>query len=211
MISKEYIIAYKNFVILELELLAQYVGSEYSNRMANYYNAMYKYISAHQDEFMLFDKSAVKFYELEFAEAVEPIRNKLIALAQQKQIQMEILFLPRVKLPNGKWDRIISTKVVSLVRDLYDKDPSLEFETMRQYQSYPRVHKLVYWTVIEGGKKAIKELSAEKNLPSKNLVVKQLKLFDNEFVIQQKQWFSREIWVHRDLVNRYNCTLTTSK
>src|SRR5215471_16319100 len=81
MITEQYIRAYQDFVKVELSLTSQYNGQEYAKRMAPYYNGMCSHISQHPSDYLVFnDDCDVTYYEMQFVEAVEPIRKKLFGL-----------------------------------------------------------------------------------------------------------------------------------
>jgi hypothetical protein len=207
MIPEKYVTAYKNFVEEEISLNAKYNGEVYAAKLAPYYQKMIAHIEANVEEYVIFDKSSVKFWELEFAEYVVPIREKLLKLAVDQHIPMQTLFIPRVKIEGDKWDRVIFKGVVKLVRQVYDESDEDDFSILRRYLPTSRSSKLYFWTENIAGKKAIAAISNQTGLKSKELVVKQLKLFNNDFVKQQMQWMSREIWIHKELSAAYDAFL----
>jgi hypothetical protein len=203
MISEEYVRAYENFVTQELELIAQHNGSEYAKRITPYYNKMYSNIANSPTNYMLFDESPVEYFEMEFAESVEPIRNVLMSLAEINNVPSEILFIPRVKLADGVWDSIINIQVVRLIRQLFDETVGEDFETLRLYKAFDRNGKIHRWTESTNGYSFFREYQKQTGIQSKTLVKKLLYLFDDEFVRQQKMWMSKKIWIHNDVIHAF--------
>jgi len=203
MIPTEYIRAYENFVNQELELIALHNGIEYAKRISPYYQKMYLNISNSPNDYMLFDDSPVEYFEMEFAESVEPIRNELMSLAELNNIPSEILFIPRVKLAEGRWDSIINIHVTRMIRKLFDETSGEDFETLRLYKAFDRNGKVHRWTESTNGVAFLREYQKQNGVLSKTLVKKLLYLFDDEFVRQQKLWMSKKIWIHNDVVRAF--------
>jgi len=203
MISEEYIRAYESFVSQELELIALHNGSEYAKRISPYYNRMYQNIANSPSDYVLFDESPVEYFEMEFAESVEPIRNVLMSLAEINKVPSEILFIPRVKIAEGFWDSIINIHVIKLIRQLFDETSGEDFETLRSYKAFDRNGKIHRWTDSTKGISFLHECQKQRGIQSKTLVKKLLYLFDDEFVRQQKMWMSKKIWIHNDVIRAF--------
>lgn len=203
MIDLKYFQAYNRFIDEEIKLSAQYNGFEYAKRISPYYKRMGEYIQNHKDEFILFKNSNVKYYELEFVETVEDIRDKLLVLAEQNNIPKEILFIPKVKIEEGVWEQIISTKVENLIRQLFDDTEEPEFETLRLYNAYERSSPIARWTSRKNGKNFLFEFQVSEGIRPELLIKKRLYLFDNEFIRQQMMWMSQMVWIHREVEKAY--------
>lgn len=203
MIPEEYIRAYENFVSQELELIALHNGSEYAKRISPYYEKMYLNIANSPSDYMLFDDSPVEYFEMEFAESVEPIRNVLMSLAELNNVPSEILFIPRVKIAEGTWDSIINIHVTQLIRQLFDETSGDDFETLRLYKAFDRNGKVHRWTESTKGVAFLREYQKQNGIQSKTLIKKLLYLFDDEFVRQQKLWMSKKIWIHNDVIRAF--------
>jgi hypothetical protein len=144
MITEQYINAYGDFVKAELSLTSQYNGEEYAKRIAPYYQGMYNSISQNPNDYIPFNADCnVTYYEMEFVEAVEPIRERLLELAKQNGIPTEILFIPRVKIEQGFWASVINLNVIKIVRQLFDETSGEEFETLRLFKAFGRSSKCV--------------------------------------------------------------------
>ncbi len=204
MISKEYIQAYKNFITKEINLTRTYKGDEYANRIAPYYLKMYQHISNNHLDYTVSKKSPVTYFEMEFAESVEPIRNVLLNLAKQSNIPTETLFVPRVKINNDLWDSIIHNDVSTLIRNLFDQTEGEDFETLRLYRAFERYSPIVKWTKSKNGKNFLYEFQVTQGIRSEFLIKKRLYLFDNEFVRQQMMWMSEQIWIHQEIISAFN-------
>jgi hypothetical protein len=200
MIPENYIRVYENFVSKELEVIALHNGSEYAKRISSYYNKMYLNIANSPRDYMLFDDSPVEYFELEFAESVEPIRDVLMSLAELNNVPSEILFIPRVKIAEGRWDSIINIHVTKLIRQLFDETAGEDFETLRLYKAFDRYGKVHGWTESASGISFLRDYQKQKGIPSKTMIKKLLYLFDDEFVRQQKLWMSKKIWIHNDVI-----------
>ncbi len=203
MITEEYIKAYQDFAKIELELTSQYNGKEYAKRMAPYYNGMVDHISKNPKEYMIFKESGVPYYEMEFVEAVEPIRNELVKLANQNGIPSNILFIPRVKIKEGFWDSIININVIKIVRKLFDEATGTDFETLRQFKAFERYSPISKWIKSKNGKNFLYEFQVSDGIRSELLIKKRLYLFDKEFVRQQMMWMSEQIWIHHEVINAF--------
>lgn len=198
-ITEQYIKAYREFVNVELSLTAKYNGEEYAKRMTPYYEGMYKHISQNPSEYIVFnDDSDVTYYEMEFVEAVEPIRERLLELAKQNNIPTEILFIPRVKIEEGFWDSIINRNVIKIVRQLFDEEQGEEYATLRQFKAFDRKSPINKWTTSKNGKNYLYEFQVSQGIRAETLIRKRLYLFDKEFVRQQMMWMSEMIWLHND-------------
>ncbi|TZF83916.1 hypothetical protein FW774_10695 [Pedobacter sp. BS3] len=203
-ITEQYIIAYREFVNVELALTAQHNGEEYAKRMAPYYEGMYKHISQNPSEYIVFnDDCDVTYYEMEFIEAVEPIRERLFELAKQNNIPTEILFIPRVKIKEGFWGSIINRKVIKIVRQLFDEEQGEEYATLRQFKAFDRSSPINKWTTSKNGKNFLYEFQVSQGIRAETLIRKRLYLFDKEFVRQQMMWMSEKIWLHNEVVTAY--------
>ena len=98
MLSETYLYALKNFTLEEVKLIKQYHGETKANKRAEHYSKMYSYVLSNAKDFIPLEDSNVNYIEMEFAERVEKIKEKLIALASENNIPDEIIFLPRVKI-----------------------------------------------------------------------------------------------------------------
>ncbi len=204
MITEQYIKAYREFVNVELSLTAQYNGEEYAKRMTPYYEGMYKHISQNPSEYIVFnDDSDVTYYEMEFVEAVEPIRVRLLELARQINIPTEILFIPRVKIEEGFWDSIINRNVIKIVRQLFDEEQDEEYATLRQFKAFDRKSPINKWTTSKNGKNFLYEFQVSQGIRAETLIRKRLYLFDKEFVRQQMLRMSEKIWLHNEVITAY--------
>lgn len=203
MITEEYIKAYQDFAKIELELTSQYSGKEYAKRMTPYYNGMVDHISKNPDEYMIFKESGVPYYEMEFVEAVEPIRNELLKLANQNGIPSNILFIPRVKIKEGFWDSIININVIKIVRKLFDEATGTDFETLRQFKAFERYSSISKWIKSKNGRNFLFEFQVSEGIRSELLIKKRLYLFDKEFVRQQMMWMSEQIWIHIEVIKAF--------
>lgn len=203
-ITKQYVKAYREFVTIELALTAQYNGEEYAKRMTPYYEGMYKHISQNPSEYIVFnDDCDVTYYEMEFVEAVEPIREKLLELAKQNSIPTEILFIPRVKIEEGFWDSIINRNVIKIVRQLFDEEQGEEYKMLRSFKAFDRKSAINKWTKSKNGKNFIFEFQVSQGIRAESLIRKRLYLFDKEFVRQQMMWMSEKIWIHNEVIEAY--------
>lgn len=203
-ITEQYIRAYREFVNVELALTAQYNGEEYAKRMTPYYEGMYKHISQNPSEYIVFnDDCDVTYYEMEFVEAVEPIRERLFELAKQNNIPTEILFIPRVKIEEGFWDSIINRNVIKIVRQLFDEEQGEEYATLRQFKAFDRKSPINKWTTSKNGKNFLYEFQVSQGIRAETLIRKRLYLFDKEFVRQQMLRMSEKIWLHNEVITAY--------
>jgi len=204
MITEQYIKAYKDFVKVELSLTSQYNGQEYAKRIAPYYQSMYNHISQNPDDYIIFNHDCnVTYYEMEFVEAVEPIREKLFELAKQNEIPTEILFIPRVKIEEGFWGSIINSNVIKIVRQLFDEAPGEEFETLRLFRAFDRNSLIKKWVNSKNGKNFLFEFQVSQGIKSEFLIRKRLYLFDKEFVRQQMLRMSEKIWIHKEVITAF--------
>lgn len=203
-ITEQYIKAYLEFVNVELALTAQYNGEEYAKRMTPYYEGMYKHISQNPNEYIVFnDDCDVTYYEMEFVEAVEPIRERLFELAKQNNIPTEILYIPRVKIEEGFWDSIINRNVIKIVRQLFDEEQDEEYATLRLFKAFDRKSPINKWTTSKNGKNFLYEFQVSQGIRAETLIRKRLYLFDKEFVRQQMLRMSEKIWLHNEVVTAY--------
>lgn len=201
MITEQYIKAYKDFVKVELSLTTQYNGQEYAKRIAPYYQGMYDHISQNPDDYIVFNHDCnVTYYEMEFVEAVEPIREKLFELAKQNGIPTQILFIPRVKIYEGFWGSIINLNVIKIVRQLFDETSGKEFETLRLFKAFDRNSLINKWVNSKNGKNFLFEFQVSQGIKSEFLIRKRLYLFDKEFVRQQMLRMSEKIWIHKEVI-----------
>lgn len=201
MITKEYIEAYNNFVTRELSLISQYRGVDQAQSVAPYYKEMCRYISKNPDEFIIFNSACgVSFHEMEFAESVEPIRERLLELAKQNNISKEVLFIPKVKIGEGFWDRIINKNVIKIVRQLFDEETGEEYMTLRQYKSFDRTNPLNKWLKTKNGKNFLFEFQVSQGVRAEVLIRKRLHLFNREFIRQQMMWMSEKSWIHNEVI-----------
>ena len=203
MIDKEYVSAYKNFVNEEIKLSAQYKGTEYAKRIEPYYNKMYGLIESEQANFSIFKNSTVTYYEMEFAESVEPIREKVIELARLNNIPIEILFIPRVKINEDLWDQIIHCDTEKIIRKTFDETQQEDFETLRLYKGFDRYHSIIKWSKSKNGKNFLYEFQVSQGIRPESLIKKRLYLFNSEFVRQQMMWMSEKIWVHQVVIDAF--------
>lgn len=201
MITEQYIKAYQNFIKVELSLTSQYNGQEYAKRIAPYYEGMYRHISLNPNDYIPFnDDCGVTYYEMEFVEAVEPIRELLFDLAKNNNIPTEILFIPRVKIEEGFWDSIINFNVIKIVRQLFDEATGEEFETLRLFKAFDRNSSINKWVKSKNGKNFLFEFQVSQGIRSEFLIRKRLYLFDKEFVRQQMLRMSEKIWIHKEVI-----------
>jgi very-short-patch-repair endonuclease len=201
MITEQYIKAYKDFVKIELSLTSQYNGQEYVKRLAPYYQDMYNHISQNPEDYIIFNHYCnVTYYEMEFVEAVEPIREKLFDLAKQYGIPIQILFIPRVKIDEDFWGSIINLNVIKIVRQLFDEATGEEFETLRLFKAFDRNSLINKWVNSKSGKNFLFEFQVSQGIKSEFLIKKRLYLFDKEFVRQQMLRMSEKIWIHKEVI-----------
>jgi len=203
MITEKYVKAYNDFVKTEINLTVQYSGQEYAKRIAPYYQSMSAHIAQNTQDYIVFDESNVTYFEMEFVEAVEPIRDRLLELAEKQEIPTNILFIPRVKIEEGFWDSIINVNVVRIVRQLFDEEKGEDFETLRQFKAFERGSSIDRWTKSKNGKNFLFEFQISQGIRSEFLIKKRLYLFNKEFVRQQMMWMSRQIWIHIEVVQAY--------
>ena len=204
MITEQYIKAYQEFVKTELSLTSQYNGQEYARRIAPYYEGMYRHISNNYKDYIPFnDSCGVTYYEMEFVESVEPIRDRLLVLAKKNEIPTEILFIPRVKIEEGFWDSIINISVLKIVRQLFDEEEGEDYATLRQFKAFDRKSSINKWTTSKNGKNFLFEFQVSQGLRTESLIRKRLYLFDKEFVRQQMMWMSEKIWIHNEVISAF--------
>ena len=203
MIPEKYIIAYQEFEKIELELASQWSGVEYAKRLAPYYETMVSHISTFPEEYILFADCGLPHYEMEFAEAVEPIRDELFRLAKENEIPENILFIPMVKIDDGTWHKIINIRVVKIIRQLFDETPGEDFETLRLYKGFHRRDRIHKWLNSQAGTNVVQEIIRSSGVKYKDLIKKRLNIFDKEFARQQMMWMSKFTWIHVELASAY--------
>jgi very-short-patch-repair endonuclease len=200
---KEYISALENFKNEEINLTLQFEGVEAHLKAKKYYEAMFNYVSKNITEFIPFDSAEITYFELEFTESVPEINKIFLDLAERDKIPFEILFIPRYKINNNLWDRIISKKVVSLIRELFDKEPGENFETYRMFQVFDRDNNISDWLKTKNGKNFLFEFQISEGIRSELLIKNRLYLFDRNFEIVQMKWMSTKLWIHNVVVAAY--------
>lgn len=200
MITEKYVNAYQHFLKEELSLAQQYSGQEYARRIAPYYQGMIAHITENYNDYILFNESNVTYYELEFVETVEPIRDKLFELAKANDLPYFLLFIPRIKIEDGYWDRVINLRTAKIIRQLFDEGTGEDFETLKKFKAYDRNSQINRWIKSKNGKNFLFEFQVSEGIRPELIVKRRLYLFDKEFVRQQMQWMSEKIWIHKEVV-----------
>ena len=203
MIPDNYIPALKSFVVEEVKMIKAYPGIGKFYKPDGYYETMYDYVSAKLEEFILFKKSGVNFIEMEFAESVKKIKDKLISLAGTNNIPYEILFIPRIKITERHWESIIHNKVAELIRIIFDNETDEDFQTLRLYKLIERNSPLARWTKSKNGRNFLFEFQISEGVRQESLIKKRLYLFDRSFVYAQMQYTSSKIWIHKVVVEAF--------
>ena len=107
---------------------------------------MYRHISNNYKDYIPFnDSCGVTYYEMEFVESVEPIRDRLLVLAKKNEIPTEILFIPRVKIEEGFWDSIINISVFKNCTTTFDEEEGDDYATLRQFKAFDRKSSINKW------------------------------------------------------------------
>ncbi|UXX77900.1 hypothetical protein N7E81_11025 [Reichenbachiella carrageenanivorans] len=203
MITEEYIKAYKNFFIEELGYIKDNFSEQEHNNYKYLYDEMFNHISSNPREYIIFKSSNVKHYEMEFSESVSYIRNKLKEHSRIHSIPLEVIWLPRVKINDTKWDQIININVANLIREIFDKEDHPDFNTYRLYQAVERKSDVVKWLKSKNAKNFLYEFQVSVGIKKEALIRKLLYLFDKDFVRSQKLWMSSKIWLHNEIIEAY--------
>ena len=196
MIPDNYIPALEKFTVEEVKIIKLYPGITKFYKPDGYYEKMYRYISTNPEQFILFKDSNVSFIEMEFAESVKTIKDKLYSLANENHIPNEVLFVPRIKIADGYWESIIHIKVAELVRNLFDNESDEDFQTLRLYKVIERKSSINKWTKTKNGKNFLFEFQVSEGVRQEALIKKRLYLFDRDFVYKQMMYMSTKIWMH---------------
>ena len=203
MIPDNYIQALKNFVIEEIKMVKTSPEIEKFKKPDGYYESMLRYVSLNPQKFILFKQSDINFIEVEFAESVKKIKDKLFFLANQNNIPHEVLFIPRIKITHGHWESIIHIKVAEFLRNIFDNEADEEFQTLRLYKIIERNSTLVKWTKTQNGKNFLFEFKVSEGIRSESLIKRRLYLFDRNFVYAQMQYASNKIWIHKVVIEAF--------
>lgn len=203
MVDKKYVNAYRDFVRMELELASVYSGKEYARRMTPFYERMLDHIEKNFQDYVVFDDSKVSWFEREVAEEVDPIRELVLSNAAKQGFPVEAIFIPRVKLEEKKWDRIVHVRVAEMIRSVYDEAPGADFEMLRNYRSFHNRTPIVKWIWSVEGMDVVTQIQRKNRCKIKFLIRNVLNLFDNEFVRQQLLWLSQETWIHHSVISAY--------
>jgi hypothetical protein len=128
MISDNYLPALERFTIEEARMIKLNPDVNKFYKPDGYYEKMYNFVSANSSEFIPFIESGVHFIEMEFAESVKVIKDKLISLAKEFAIPEEVLFIPTISIEVGKRESIIHIKVAELIRKCMTRIPMKNFK-----------------------------------------------------------------------------------
>lgn len=202
-ITKEYILAYDNFVIEELGLIKTYSDLDTYNKFKFLYTEMNQHISANPEDYIKFSDSSVKYYELEFTERVAFLRDKLAELAVKNSIPLEILWIPRVKIHQNLWDSIISIQVAKLIRQIFDNENHPDLATYRLYEPVDRKNEIFKWLKTKNGKNFLYEFQVSIGIKPEALIKKLFYLFDRDFVYVQKLCMGNKTWLHKEIIEAY--------
>ena len=184
-------------------MIKLYPGVEKFKKPDGYYEKMYQYVSSNPQEFILFKDSGANHIEMEFAESVKKINDKLISSANENKIPREVLFIPRIKIADGQWESIIHIKVAELVRNIFDNEPDEEFQTLRLYKIIDRKSSIDKWIKTKNGKNFLFEFQVSEGIRQESLIRKRLYLFDRNFVYKQMMYMSNKIWVHKVVIEAF--------
>lgn len=203
MIPQAYITALEEFVAVEVNLTLRHSGEEHGAKAREYYTAMYDYVSANPDKFILFQDSGVSFLESEFIERVRPIKEKLTVLTDRHHIPGCAIFIPSLKINNTYKHRIIQIQVAEFIRQIFDKEPDEQFSTLRQFRPVDRKGPLFKWLKSKNGKNFLFEYQVSEGLRKEVLLRKRLQLFDSDFTWVQMMYMSQKEWAHEVVVEAF--------
>ena len=190
-------------MIDEVAMIKQYPRIAKFYKPYGYYEKMYHYISTNPDQFILFKDSNVIAIEMEFAESVKKIKDKLYSLANKNHIPNEVIFVPRIKITTGYWESIIHIKVAELVRNLFDNESDEDFQTLRLYKVIERESPIDKWAKTKNGKNFLFEFQVSEGVRQEALIKKRLYLFDRNFVYKQIMYMSTKVWMHRVVIEAF--------
>lgn len=204
MIDKEYVDSFQKFVNIEIELISIHSTKEILEIFKPYYLEMNTLISKSPNDFeILNQQSTVSYFELEFIEAVDKIKEILLKKADERNIPRELLFIPRIQIRENFWDQFVYIKTANLVREIFDTEKGYDFETLKKFKHFDRHSPIVSWIKSKNGLNFLFELQIIEGIKAESLVRKILYLFDNEFVRQQKLRMSTKIWIHNVIIEAY--------
>lgn len=204
MIPSYVIEEYRKFAEEEVKAMSTVMGSEYTIPRADYFYDMVDYLENNPQEFITIGQGNVTQHECDFIKFCSYIRKPFERLAIKYEIPACVWYLPKVQVKSSKSVHYIHKDVAKVIRYLFDESHEDDFITYRKYKPHHKHSKIGFWVKSQEAKPMMNSISKEFGIPKNELVKSKLRIFDDDFVSIQFRWMSEFIWIHNNLIEKFN-------